>query len=151
VNSDRANVLCTFRVGEHWFGVDVHAAQEVIPMPAMTSVPLTGNGLWGLISLRGRVVPTVDIGRQLKLKDRRRGLSTMIMVTDSTDGPLGLVVDEVGEVVEVELDSRTLCPDTVSGHIRDLIDLTYKLPDRLLLVLDVERTVSINWAERESA
>jgi purine-binding chemotaxis protein CheW len=152
VNVDRGNAAhCTFRVGELWFGVDVHAVQEVIPLQAMTSVPQAGNGLWGLISLRGRVVPTVDMGRQLDLTERRPGVDAMIIVVDSDDGPVGLVVEEVGEVVDVDAGARTLCPDSVSDHIANLIDLTYQLPDRLLFVLEMERTISSNRAERESA
>jgi purine-binding chemotaxis protein CheW len=146
----RGNAHCTFRLGELWFGVDVHAVQEVIPLQAWTSVPQTGNGLWGLISLRGRVVPTLDIGRHLGL-GTGPGVDAMIIVVDSDDGPVGLVVEDVGEVVDLDSNARTVCPDSVSDHISNLIDLTYQLPDRLLLVLEMERTISIDRAERESA
>jgi purine-binding chemotaxis protein CheW len=144
--------LCTFTVGDLTFGVDVNEVQEVIRFQRVTPVPLADHALSGLINLRGHVVPALDLRRKLGLSDRPQGQPLMnIVVRTVDDGPVSLLVDEILDVVDVDPCSYEPRPKTVCGPVWQLIDSIYKLPERLLLVLDTERTVSVNWAERESA
>jgi purine-binding chemotaxis protein CheW len=143
--------LCTFLVEDLSFGVDVQHVQEVIRFQRVTPVPLADSALGGLINLRGHVVPVIDLRRRLHLADRERGRVPMNIVIRTDDGLVGLLVDEIVDVVEVNPDMYEPRPDTVCGRLWELIDSIYKLPERLLLVLETERTVSVDWAERESA
>jgi purine-binding chemotaxis protein CheW len=142
--------LCTFTVGDLTFGVDVGEVQEVIRFQRLTPVPLADHALRGLINLRGHVVPAIDLRRKLHLSDRQDHLPINIVIR-TDDGLVSLLVDEILDVVEVDPDNYEPHPETVCGPVWQLIDSIYKLPERLLLVLDIERAVSVNWAERESA
>jgi purine-binding chemotaxis protein CheW len=143
--------LCTFFVDDLYFGVDVRDVQEVIRSQRVTPVPLAARHLRGLINLRGRVVPAIDLRRQLQLPDRGPDQSPMNIVLRTDDGPVSLLVDEIVDVVEVDPDLYESRPEAVCGPVWHFIHSIYKLPERLLLVLDTERAVSVNWAERESA
>jgi purine-binding chemotaxis protein CheW len=142
--------LCTFTVGDLTFGVDVGEVQEVIRFQRLTPVPLADHAVRGLINLRGHVVPAIDLRRKLHLSDRQDHLPINIVIR-TDDGLVSLLVDEILDVVEVDPDNYEPHPETVCGPVWQLIDSIYKLPERLLLVLDIERAVSVNWAERESA
>jgi purine-binding chemotaxis protein CheW len=142
--------LCTFTVGDLTFGVDVGEVQEVLRFQRLTPVPLADHAVRGLINLRGHVVPAIDLRRKLHLSDRQDHLPINIVIR-TDDGLVSLLVDEILDVVEVDPDNYEPHPETVCGPVWQLIDSIYKLPERLLLVLDIERAVSVNWAERESA
>jgi purine-binding chemotaxis protein CheW len=143
--------LCTFTVDDFTFGVDVSKVQEVIRFQRVTPVPLADRALRGLINLRGHVVPAVDLRRKLHLSDREQDQLPINIVLRTDDGLVSLLVDEILDVVEVDPDNYEPRPKTVCGPVWDLIDSIYKLPERLLLVLETERAVSVDWAERESA
>jgi purine-binding chemotaxis protein CheW len=147
----RSTQLCTFLVDDLYFGVDVREVEEVIRFQRMTPVPLAAHHVRGLINLRGRVVPAIDMRRQLRIADRGPDHRPMNIVLRTDDGPLSLLVDEIVDVVEVDPDMYEPRPEAVCGPVWHLINSIYKLPERLLLVLDTERAVSVNWAERESA
>ena len=134
--------LCTFAVDDFTFGVDVSEVQEVIRFQRVTPVPLADYALRGLINLRGHVVPAIDLRRQLRLPDREQDLLPINIVIRTNDGLVSLLVDEILDVVEVDTDNYEPRPEAVCGPVWHLIDSTYKLPERLLLVLDIERTVS---------
>jgi purine-binding chemotaxis protein CheW len=143
-----ANQFCTFHVDDLYFGVDVQEVQEVIRFQEMTRVPLAADAVQGLINLRGQIVPAIDMRRQLALPDRGAEDLPMNVVVRTDDGPVSLLVDEIGDVVEVDPETYEPRPETVQGPARRLVDSVYKLPDRLLLILDTECAVTVDGAER---
>ena len=136
--------LCTFTIDGQWFGVEVRQVQEVIRYQPMTRVPLAHPVVHGLINLRGQIVTAVDLRRRLELPDRPSGRLPMNIVVRSDDGAISLLVDEVGEVVEVAESQWERAPETLTGVARTLVPGAYKLPDRLLLVLDTIRAVHLD-------
>lgn len=143
--------LCTFLVNDLYFGVDVCDVQEVIRFQRVTPVPLAAFPLRGLINLRGHVIPAIDLRRRLEMPDREPDQLPMNIVLRTDDGPVSLLVDEIVDVLEVDPPLYEPRPEVMYGPVGHFIDSIYKLPERLLLVLDTERAVSVNWAERESA
>ncbi|HUA92847.1 MAG TPA: chemotaxis protein CheW [Terracidiphilus sp.] len=133
----------TFFVGDLFFGVDVLRVQEVLLFQQMTRVPLAPNVIEGLINLRGQIVTAIDMRRLLRLPDRATGQAPMNMVLRTEDGPVSLLVDEIGDVVDLDPGSFERPPQNVDPAGRELIRGVYKLKDRLMLVLDVEQTVDL--------
>jgi purine-binding chemotaxis protein CheW len=138
-----ARQYSTFFVDGFFFGVEVLQVQEVLRYQEMTRVPLAPEVIEGLINLRGQIVTAVDMRRRLKLRPRPEGSMPMSMVVRSADGAVSLLVDEIGDVLEVEEESFEKPPDNLEGAARELIRGVYKLKDRLLLVLDTEKTVEV--------
>ena len=133
--------FCTFLLDGLFFGVEVLRVQEVIRYQEMTRVPLAPPVVRGLINLRGQIVTAIDLRRRLDLADRPDQMLPMNVVVRTEDGPVSLLVDEIGDVVEVPEDTFEEPPETLQGTPRELIRGAYKLPDRLLLILDIEKTV----------
>jgi len=131
--------LCTFRAGDLLLGVDVHVVQEVNRFQEMTPVPLSGPGIEGLINLRGEIVTAIDLRRQLGLEARDEEVHPMNVVVRTGGGIACLLVDEIGDVLNVDPEAVELPPATVPGHLRDFLKAVYKLEGELLLVLDPAR------------
>ena len=137
---------CTFYVDGHFLGLDVLKVQEIIRYQEMTCVPLAHPVVCGLINLRGQIVTAIDLRRRLELLDRPPDQLPVNVVVQTDDGAVSLLVDEIGDVLEVSESAFELPPETLQGTARDLIRGAYKLPDRLLLILDTERTVNVSGA-----
>ncbi|HEY3356724.1 MAG TPA: chemotaxis protein CheW [Polyangia bacterium] len=140
--------LCTFTLDGLYLGIDVREVQEVMTFHEMTRVPRAAAVIRGLINLRGQIVPALDLRRRLKLGEADGGRPPMNVVVRSTDGPVSLLVDEIGDVVQVAEEDFERRPETLTGVARELIQGAYKLEDRLLLVLDTARVLQL---DRESA
>jgi purine-binding chemotaxis protein CheW len=138
--------FCTFLVDGLYFGIEVLQVQEVIRFQEMTRVPLASPVIKGLINLRGQIVTAIDLRRGLELGDRPEGSLPMNVVVRTGDGAVSLLVDEIGDVVNVEPDTFERPPETLAGIARDLISGVYKLKERLLLVMDTEKAVNLSGA-----
>jgi len=138
-----ASQLCTFYLDKHFFGVDVQTVQEVIRYQDMTRVPLARRAVSGLINLRGQIVTAIDLRRRLGLPERPADKLPMNVVVRSDDGVVSLLVDQIGDVQEVDQDNFEPPPETLKGASRNMIRGAYKMKDRLLLVLDTERAVNV--------
>jgi purine-binding chemotaxis protein CheW len=135
---------CTFYLEGHYFGLDVLKVQEIIRYQEMTRVPLAPPVVRGLINLRGQIVTAIDLRRRLEMQDRPEGQLPVNVVVQTEDGAVSLLVDEIGDVLEVPEKSFERPPETLTGPARELIRGAYKLADRLLLILDTERTVNLS-------
>jgi purine-binding chemotaxis protein CheW len=135
------------RVGHLLVGVDVDAVQEVTAGGELTPVPLAPPVVSGLLNLRGQIVTAIDLRRSLQLADRPVGQPAINLILRAEGGSVGLVVDSVGDVLDVRQDDFEEPPGTVSGHLRDLITGVYKLDRGLLLVLNTERVMEESHGE----
>lgn len=140
---DESRQFCTFFLDNLLFGVHVLDVQEVIRYQEMTHVPLASEVISGLINLRGQIVTAIDLRRRLSLNDRPAGQLPMNMVVRTDDGAVSLLVDEIGDVIEVTEESFERPPETMQGTARDLVRGVYKLKEGLLLILDTERAVAV--------
>ena len=134
--------FCTFKVDDFYFGVEVDKVQEVLRSQEMTRVPLAAPVVSGLINLRGQIVTAICLRRRLALGERSGKRPPMSVIVRTDEGAISLLVDEIGDVVEVSGDDVESPPDTVGETVRPLIRCVYKLQDKLLLLLDIEKTVA---------
>jgi purine-binding chemotaxis protein CheW len=133
----------TFFVADLFFGVDVLNVQEVLRFQPMTPVPQAPGVIEGLINLRGQIVTAIDMRRRLGLPTRSGDKSPMNMVVRTADGAVSLLVDEIGDVLDLDAATYERTPENLDPAARELIRGVYKLKDRLLLILDAERTVDL--------
>ena len=138
-----AGQLATFHVGSLLFGVDVLSVQEVLRFHHMTPVPRAAQAIHGLINLRGQIVTALDMRVRLRLPARKDGANPMNVVIRGADGAISLLVDEIGDVLQVETANFEVPPDNLDTETRKIVKSVYKLKDQLLLVLDEERTVDL--------
>ena len=138
--------FCTFHVGDLFLGIEVQQVQEVFRFQQMTRVPLAPSAVHGLINLRGQIVTAIDVRTRLGLPTRSSERPPMNVVVRTDDGAITLLVDEIGDVQEVHAESFERPPETLDVALRSLILGTYKLTDRLLLVLDTAEAVRLQAA-----
>ncbi len=140
--------LCTFYVGESYFGIPVEQVQEVVRPQPITSIPLAPKVVRGLINLRGQILTAIDLRQRLGLGEASDPTKLMNVVVRNEESPVSFLVDEIGEVLDVNEESFESPPETLQGDMRELIGGAYKLDGRLLLALSTERTM--NFADRPS-
>lgn len=135
--------LCTFFLDGHHLGIEVTQVQEVIRYQELTPVPLAPVEILGLINLRGQIVSALDLRRRLGLPARPDGEAPMNVVVRTPEGSLSLLVDRIGDVLEVDENDFELPPETLDGLPRLLLKGAYKLDEGLLAVLDTERAIDL--------
>jgi len=136
--------FCTFHLGDLFLGISVVQVQEVIRGQQMTRVPLAGRGVRGLINLRGQIVTAVDLRERLGLPPLADGRVPMNVVVRTEDGAVSLLVDDIGDVLETTANQYEPVPETLAPAARALIQGVYKLPGRLLLVLDTAKALELD-------
>jgi len=142
----REGQYCTFFVNGLFLGLEVTCIQEVIRAQPLTVVPLASHVIAGLMNLRGQIVTAIDLRHRLGMPSRDPAARPINVVVRTPDGAVSLLVDEIGDVIEVDAESFERPPDTLGDEARDLIRGAYKLKGRLLLVLDPTRTVDSDGA-----
>src|ERR1700689_1340656 len=140
--SQASGKFSTFFVADLFFGVDVLNVQEVLRFQQMTPVPQAPAMIEGLINLRGQIVTAIDMRGRLRLPPRAGDKSPMNIVVRTTGGAVSLLVDEIGDVLDMDPATYERPPENLDPAARELIRGVYKLKDRLLLVLDPEQTVA---------
>lgn len=138
----RTRQFCTFYVDNLFLGIDVQRIQEVIRYQAMTRVPLAPTAVSGLINLRGQIVTAIDLRCRLGLPSRQPGETPMNVVVRDGENAVSLLVDRIGDVLEVDEALFEPPPSTVRASVRGMIVGAYKLPERLLLVLDTQQALA---------
>ena len=131
--------FATFRLGEQLFGVDVLRVQEVLRYQDKSDIPLSPPYVSGLINLRGQIVTLLDLRTRLGLPPFEEGKFPMNVVVNSSEGPLSLMVDEIGDVLDVSQEVFEGPPPTISGEMAEYVQGVCKLEDQLLIILDVNR------------
>jgi len=134
--------LVTFSIGEEEFGVDILKVQEIIRMMEITKVPRAPDFVEGVINLRGKVIPILDLRRRFGLVTRDHDKHTRIIVIEISNMIVGFVVDSVSEVLRIPSNTVEPPPPVVSGLESEYISGVGKLADRLLILLDLDRLLS---------
>jgi purine-binding chemotaxis protein CheW len=132
----------TFLVENRLYGIDVTKVQEVVRPMALTPIPLAQKYIHGLVNLRGQVVTAVSLHDLFGLPGRKP--TELMNVICKFDGALiSLMVDEIGDVVEVDTKHFDRAPNNISESTRKFMTKIYLVGNQLLSVLDVDKIYSV--------
>lgn len=134
--------LVTFKLGSEEFGVDILKVQEIIKMMNVTKIPNAPVFIEGVINLRGKIIPIVDLRKRLGFEDHEFDKSTRIIVVELDGLVLGFIVDSVSEVLRIPEDTIEPPPSMVAGIESEYIEGVGKLDDRLLILLELKKIFS---------
>jgi purine-binding chemotaxis protein CheW len=134
--------IVAFRLGTDEFGVDVYQVQEVIPFEAPRPVPHAPEFIEGVIDVRGVIVPVVDLRKRFELPAGRRGADTRVLLVGLGEERVGLVVDEVTEVVRVPSTEVSEPPSLFRGLAARYIAGLARGPRGLLILLRVDQILT---------
>lgn len=138
----------TFYVDGLLFGIDVMQVQEIIRYQTLTPVPLAPSVIEGLINLRGQIITAIDLRRRLGLPAAENNLLPMNVVIRSEDEVVSVLVDQIGDVLEVEAAQFESTPESLEPQVRGLVKGVYKLDKELMLVLDIAEAVRVRNLEQ---
>lgn len=138
--------FCTFFVGGSLFGIEVERVQEILRYQDVTHIPLAPKEVSGLINLRGQIVPAIELRRCLGMPEGEKDALPTNVVIRTEDGAVSLLVDEIGDVLDVNEDAYEAPPDNLRGAMRELIRGVYKLERGVLMVLATEATIAVSTA-----
>ncbi|WP_341678630.1 chemotaxis protein CheW [Niveibacterium sp. SC-1] len=142
----------TFRLGAEVFAISIQAIREIIEFPGLTTIPLTPGFLAGVINLRGAVVPVIDLsvrfGRGSTEISRRTCVVIVEIPTDEGLLPVGVIVDAVNEVVELEATQVEQRPNFGAGVRADFVAGMLRLHNQFVVALDLERVLSAEELEQ---
>lgn len=141
-HDDQLLQLVTFRIGEEEFGVNILQVQEIIRMLDITKVPKAPDFVEGVINLRGKVIPIIDLRKRFGLPFRERDKMSRIIVVELGATVVGFIVDAVSEVLRLPASTVEPPPPVVAGLDAEYISGVGKLDDRLLIMLDMNRLLS---------
>lgn len=130
--------LVTFRIGEEEFGVDILAVQEIIRLMQITPVPRAPVDIAGVINLRGKVIPVVNMRSRFSLPAQEPTPQTRIVVMEFEEKIVGFLVDAVSEVLRIPVTTVEDPPPVVAGIGSEYIRGVGKLDERLLILLDLD-------------
>jgi purine-binding chemotaxis protein CheW len=134
--------LVSFNLGHEEFAVDILRVQEINRMVEITRVPRSPHFVEGVINLRGKVIPIVDLRKRFNLDEKERDKQTRIVVIDVDNKTVGLIVDAVSEVLRLPVDTIEPPPPIVASIDTDYIKGVGKLEDRLLILMDLNKIFS---------
>ncbi len=136
--------LVSFNIGTEEFGVDILKVQEINRMVEITKVPQAPHYVEGVINLRGKVIPIVDLRKRFNLELKEYDKNTRIVVVDINGNILGMVVDSVSEVLRLPANTIEPPPEIVTGINSEYIKGVAKLEDRLLIFLDLSKVIDVS-------
>jgi purine-binding chemotaxis protein CheW len=134
--------LVNFELNNEEFGIDILMVQEIIRVLQITKVPNSPNFVDGVINIRGRVIPVVDLRCKLGMPRKEHGNDTRIVVVEVSGKTTGFIVDKVTEVLRIPSSITEAPPELVTGINSDFIKSVGKLEDRLMILLDMEKILT---------
>lgn len=140
--SDSLLQLVTFTISNEEFGLDILRVQEIIRTMEITRVPRAPEFVEGVINLRGRVIPIIDLRRRFGMESKKHDSQTRIIVVEINAMIVGFVVDSVSEVLRIRASTVEAPPAVVSGVESEYISGVGKLEDRLLILIDLDKLLS---------
>jgi purine-binding chemotaxis protein CheW len=142
VGGDELLQLVSFEIGDEEFGVDILKVQEINRMLEVTRVPNAPEYVDGVINLRGKVIPIIDLRRRFGMARKEHDKNTRIVVVELSGKVVGFVVDAVSEVLRIPRSVTEPPPSLVAGIEAEYITAVGKLEDRLLILLDLEKVLA---------
>jgi purine-binding chemotaxis protein CheW len=145
LNNSEANVLLqliSFELEEEQFGIDIYMVQEIIRMVPITKIPNSPDFVEGVINIRGRIIPVVNLRSRMGMPEKVHDNNSRIIVVEVNKQTTGFIVDAVNEVLRVPVNITEEPPEIVTGVNSEYIKSVGKLEDRILILIDFERVLS---------
>jgi purine-binding chemotaxis protein CheW len=142
-----AGKYLTFKLADEEYGLEILKVQEIIQMQAVTKVPRTPEYVRGVINLRGKVIPVVDLRRKFGIDETKDTEKTCIIVVQITGGAgvvvMGIIIDEVKEVLDIKADNIEETPSFGASINTEFILGMGKIGNSVKILLDIDKVMSV--------
>lgn len=134
--------MVLFELGAEIYGLDIATVHEIIRMQPITRVPKAPFYVEGVINLRGKVIPVIDMGKRFGLEKVERAKNNRIVVVNVHDTIIGIIVDAVTEVIRIPVDSIEPISDIITAAKSDYLSGIAKLTDKMVILLELDKLLS---------
>jgi purine-binding chemotaxis protein CheW len=131
-----------FRLGPEFYGIDIFRVNEIIRLREITPIPRTEPHIRGLVNLRGKTIPVVDLRIRMNLPEEADTESTRIIVVETAHGNVGIVVDAVTEVASIGAESIDEAPQLVNDVAAEFVRGVAKRESDLVTLLDLDMALA---------
>ncbi|RMH50295.1 MAG: hypothetical protein D6682_07230 [Zetaproteobacteria bacterium] len=143
-SSSQLTELLTCLVGDQWIGLKVQNVREVVTKQIRTEMPLSPDCVMGLINLRGKVITEIEVRTVVGLPHRAEEAPLHVAIVETSNGEdFGLIVDDVGAVIELDYDNFEATPRSLSPIWLQVSEGVMKQEDRVIVVVNVDRFISL--------
>lgn len=146
LDAEDAKEFVTFYIGEQLFGIHVLQVQDILSNVRTTRIPLAPPEITGSLNLRGRIVTAINVRLRIGLPPLQGKHSGMSIVVDHHGELYSLMVDSVGEVMPLQAADFERSPPTINQRLKEYSEGIYRLEDRLLVVLNIDRLLDFGRA-----
>jgi purine-binding chemotaxis protein CheW len=143
--------LVVFRLANEFFGIDIASVESIVKMQDITRLPQTPDFLEGIINLRGKILPVVDLRKRLNLPAMEKTLESRIVITSFSAATIGLIVDNVEEVIDIDDNLIEPPPSITSSVNTEFIRGIAKTGQMLIILLDLEKVLQSKAAIQAAA
>ncbi len=140
--------LVGFKVDREFFGVPIGMVKEIVRLPEITPVPDTPEFVEGVINLRGKIVPVIDMRKRLGAASIDYGRASRVLILELGGKIVGLIVDSASEILKISEEAVEPPPELVSSIGGDYITGVGKLNDKLIVMLDLTKLMSVEEIKR---
>lgn len=141
----------TFQLNGQTYGLPIAAVREINRMAEITPVPRVPTFVVGVMNLRGKVMPVLDLRLRLGLPATTPTRESCIVIVEGSEGEVGMIVDSVAEVIELPEETRQIPPKMSADADYSTIGAMARRDDKVILILDVNRTLFVDPSAFEAA
>ncbi|MGI6621147.1 MAG: chemotaxis protein CheW [Bacillota bacterium] len=134
--------IVAFCLGSETYGVDIQKVREIIPIQKIVPVPRAPDFVEGIINLRGKVIPVLDLRKHFGFEKKEATPEQRIVLTESEGEGIGVIVDSVSSVIRISDDAVEPPASVIAGEANDYIQGIAKVNDSLIVLLDLTRIIS---------
>lgn len=132
----------SFTVGKEEYGVHIEDVQEVVRMPEITHLPQTDSFIKGVINLRGNIIPVIDMRNRFKMETKDYSETTRVIVVAIENKLVGMIVDTVSQVLEINEEEISEAPDIINGLSKEYIEGIGKVNQSMIILLKIDRVLT---------
>ncbi len=132
--------IVTFYLGDFLFGLPAEIVMEINKDIDVTPVPLSQDYILGIINLRGQIVTVMNLAKKIGL-DKEIIPKLGLIIKKEGEAPISFMIEEIGEIVEISVTKLEKPPEKIEGLNKEYIKNIYQLPEKLLLILDIEKII----------
>ncbi|ODS31253.1 MAG: purine binding chemotaxis protein [Candidatus Scalindua rubra] len=132
----------TFVLGKEVYGIEILKVREIIGVMAITTVPQTPDYMKGVINLRGKVIPVIDLRLKFSMPEEEHTQETCVIVVEVSRSLIGIIVDSVSEVLDIRSEEIEDTPNFGHGIDTNFIEGLGKTKGKIIILLDIEKVLS---------
>lgn len=140
--SDQDKKVVVFKIEDEEYAVGIGQVERILEFERITRIPDSPDFLLGVINYQGRIIPVIDLKKKFNLMGTNIRDNSKIIIAKEKDGDIGLIIDDVSQVMDISDEMLSSPPDIISGIVKEYIKGIVKMEKRIIIYLDMAKIMS---------